>query len=56
MIYFDDCMWCPIHPYSEYLNEGRDVADDGFTGTSFQGRIDDEKKECMCQFKIWSFA
>ena len=25
-------MRCPIHPFSEDLNEGRDVADDAFTG------------------------
>ena len=38
-------MWCPIHPSSEDLDEGRDVAD-AFTGTLFQSRIDDGKKGC----------
>ena len=56
MIYFDDYMWCPIHPFSEHLNEGRDVADDTFTGPLFQSRIDDGKKECMCQFENGGFG
>ena len=43
---FEDCMWCPIHPFSKDLNESMDVADDAFTGTLFQSRIDDGKKEC----------
>ena len=46
MIYFDDYTWCLIHPFNEHLNEGRDVADDAFTGTLFQSQIDDGKKEC----------
>ena len=49
-------MWCPIHPFSEHLNEGRDVADDTFTGPLFQGQIDDGKKECMCQFENRGFG
>ena len=42
--YFDDYMWCPINPFTEDLDEGRDVANDVFTGTLFQSRIDDGKK------------
>lgn len=30
---FNDHVWCPIHPFSEDLNEGSDVADGAFTGT-----------------------
>ena len=37
---FDDYMWCPIHPFSEDLNEGS-LVDDAFTDTLFQNRIDD---------------
>ena len=39
-------MWCSIHPFSEDVNEGRDVAYDAFTGTLFQGQIDDGKMVC----------
>ena len=46
IIYFDDLMWCPIHPFSEDMNESRDIADDEFTATLFQSRFDDGKKEC----------
>ena len=49
-----------MHPFSEDLNEGRDVADDAFAGTLFQSRIDDGKKECryvsVGEWGIWSFA
>ena len=59
-IYFDEYMWCPVHPFSEDLNEGRDVADDAFTGIHVQSRIDDGKKECryvlVRELRIWSFA
>ena len=34
-----------LHPCLQYLNEGRDVADDAFAGTLFQSQIDDGKKE-----------
>ena len=37
-------MWCPIHSFSEDLNEGRDLADDAFTGTLFQSQTDDGKE------------
>ena len=51
-------MWCPIHPFGEDLNEGRDVADDAFTGTLFQ--IDDGKSECryvsVREWGIWNFV
>ena len=42
----DDYIRGPIHPFSEDLHEGRDVADDACTGALFQSRIDDGKKEC----------
>lgn len=29
---FDDYLWCPIHPFSVDLNEGRDVVGNAFTG------------------------
>ena len=39
-----------VHPFTEDLNDGRDVADGASTGTGFQSRIADGKKECrsMC--------
>ena len=40
-------MWCPIHPISEDLNEGRDVADDAFIGPLFQSWIGDGKNVCV---------
>ena len=39
---FDYYMWCP---FSEDLNEGRDVVDGASTGVLFQSRVDDGKKE-----------
>ena len=60
MIYFYDYMWCTIHTFSKDLNEGRDVADDVFTGALFQSQIDDGKKEgryvSVREWEIWSFV
>ncbi|KAI0219978.1 hypothetical protein LSAT2_028536 [Lamellibrachia satsuma] len=39
-------MWCPIHTFSEDLNEGRDVAAGAFTGTLFQSLLGVGEKEC----------
>ena len=50
-------MWSLIHPFSEDLNEGRDVADDA--DTDIQHRID-HGKECryvsVREWGIWSLA
>ena len=58
IIYFDEYMCCHTHP--DDLNEGRDVADDAFTGTLFQSWINDVKKECryvsVREWGIWSFV
>ena len=53
-------MLCPIHRFSEDLNESREVDDDdAFTGTLFQSRIYDGN-ECrfvlVRMWGIWSLA
>ena len=53
MISFDDYMWCPIHPFSEDLNECRDAADDAFTSTLFQSQIDDRKERRFVSVREW---
>ena len=37
-----------VHPFTEDLNDGRDVADGASTGTDFQSRIADGKKREQC--------
>ena len=39
-------MCCPIQPFSDDLNEGRDVAGDAFAGILFLSQLDDGKKVC----------
>ena len=35
-------------PFREHQNDGRDAADGASTGTEFQSRLADGKKECRC--------
>ena len=53
-------MLCPIHPFSEDLNEGMGVADDAPTGVLFHVRIDNGKKESrylsVLEWGIWSLV
>ena len=59
VIHFDDYMWCPIHPFSEDLDEGRYVADDVFTGTRTVPKtvgLMMGRSVGMCQFENGEFG